>query len=381
VIEPYDDAVVGAGIIGLAHAYHLARRGRRVAVFERNRQAMGASVRNFGMLWPIGQPLGRMRQLALRSLEIWRGVLSASDLWHAHCGSLHLAYRDDERQVLEEFASLAPHDADVALLPAEEVRRRAPLLRREGLLGGLFSPAEICVDPRQVIAELPGWLTRTYGVTFHFQQRVTHFEQPLIRTTRQDCRAERLWVCSGDELETLYPEVMLAWGLRRCKLQMLRSQPLGDGVRLGPMLAGGLTLRHYAAFTLCPSLAALQQRVARETPEFDRFGIHVMASQNGRGEVVIGDSHEYDQGNAEPFNHEEIDRLILDYLAGFLDVPGLRIAQRWQGIYVKHPNEPYLVENPAPGATIVNAVGGNGMTLSFGLAEEVVGNELGASRV
>ncbi len=33
----YDDGVVGAGIIGLAHAYALARRGRKVAVFERNR--------------------------------------------------------------------------------------------------------------------------------------------------------------------------------------------------------------------------------------------------------------------------------------------------------------------------------------------------------
>src|SRR5580692_3288040 len=104
----YDDAVVGAGILGLAHAYHLARLGRRVIVFERNAHAMGASVRNFGMLWPIGQPAGHLRNLALRSLEIWRGVLTAGGLWHSRCGSLHLAYRGDERRVLEEFAETAP---------------------------------------------------------------------------------------------------------------------------------------------------------------------------------------------------------------------------------------------------------------------------------
>ena len=37
----YDVGVVGAGILGLAHAYHLARRGMRVIVFERHRCAAG----------------------------------------------------------------------------------------------------------------------------------------------------------------------------------------------------------------------------------------------------------------------------------------------------------------------------------------------------
>ncbi len=103
----YDDAVVGAGVMGLAHAFHLARAGRRVIVFERSPRACGASVRNFGMLWPIGQPPGPLHDLAMRSREVWLEMLTAAGLWHNRCGSLHLAYHEDEAQVLKEFTDQA----------------------------------------------------------------------------------------------------------------------------------------------------------------------------------------------------------------------------------------------------------------------------------
>ena len=373
----FDDVVAGAGIIGLATAYHLARRGRRVVVFERSPRASGASVRNFGMLWPIGQPAGPDRTLALRSLEIWSGVLRDAGLWHDRCGSLHLAYRDDEARVLDEFArGEASSGSGGELIGPDEVGRISPGVRLDGLRCAYRSPTEVCVDPREVVAGLPGFLAESLGVRFEFGRAVVGFDRPSIRLGDGGrCSAERLWVCPGSDLETLYPEVYRDQGVVLCKLQMLRTEPVEGSWRLGPMLAAGLTLRHYRSFEGCPSLTALRERVARETPLLDRFGIHVMASQNGRGEVVVGDSHEYGD-RIEPFDRAEIEALILDYLRGFLDVPGFRIAARWNGIYAKHPTRPTLVVRPEPGVTVIACVGGAGMTLSFGIAERAVRNSL-----
>jgi glycine/D-amino acid oxidase-like deaminating enzyme len=118
------------------------------------------------------------------------------------------------------------------------------------------------------------------------------------------------------------------------------------------------------------------RRLNAELPEYARYGIHVLVSQNGSGELTLGDSHEY--GDAiTPFDDPRIDELILAYLKTFLMVPELTIAARWHGCYVKHPTEAYVVAHPESNVLVVTGVGGAGMTLSFGLAEQVVAEWLG----
>jgi FAD dependent oxidoreductase TIGR03364 len=369
------DAVVGGGIVGLALARALARRGRTVTVFESDATPQGASVRNFGTLWPVGQPPGPRRALALESLAIWREVLERARLWSAPEGSLHLAYHDDEFNVLSEFAAAARADGLCCeVVDPARTRERSPQVRGEGLRGALWSPYELQVNPRQVMARVPTWLQQTWGVHFEPSTHVTSCSGCVVRAGQRAWEVDRTWIASGADLRTVFPEAFGALGLRRCKLQMMRTSPVDWPV--GPVLAGGLTLAHYEAFRACPSLPALKARLAERWPSQVALGVHVLVSRHDEGQLVLGDSHEYDEA-ITPFDHPAIDALVLEYLSTFLATESVEVAERWHGIYVKHPVEPYCVFSPESGVTAVVGLGGHGMTLSFGLAEQVVRDTLG----
>jgi FAD dependent oxidoreductase TIGR03364 len=371
VAKRADVAVIGSGIVGLAHAWEAARRGLSVALFERDARARGASVRNFGTIWPIGQPAYGLAR-ALRSRERWLELAQRAGLWLDPCGSLHLARGVEEWAVLQEFAGLAPAAAyRCELLTPEQAVRRCPAVRCDGLLGALYSSTEACVDPRQALAVLPAWLAETFGVMVHFGTAICDVAMPHVVTAAGDrWEVGRAVVCSGVDFATLFPEVLVVSGVRLCKLQMMRTAPQPRGWRLGSMLAGGLTLAHYAAFEACPSLPALRARLAAERPDHLRHGVHVLAAQNGLGEVVIGDSHDYDDPFS-PFDSPAIDELILSYLREMVELPDGSITERWHGTLAKHPRLPLFTATPQPGAHICVAPGGAGMTLSFGLAEEL----------
>lgn len=367
-------AIVGAGVLGLAHAYLAAKAGRRVVVFEKSPRAAGASIRNFGMIWPIGQPAGEMLALALSSRELWLEILREAGLPYRETGSLHVTYREDEARVAQEFAALAPGlgyrcawlDADGVLARSEAVLSQGSLGR---LRGGLWSETEFTVDPRQIIASLPRFLEERYGVRFVFGALVHGITLPEIYTSEGLWRADAAVVCSGDDFQSLYPQEFAASGLTRCKLQMMRTAPQPHGWQLGPSLAAGLTLRFYPAFQVCPSLPALARRIGEETPELDRWGIHALVSQTADGALTLGDSHEYGL-DVDVFNKQVIDELILGYTRGFLRAPEMTIAERWHGVYAKHPEKPLVTMTPAPGVRVVVSPGGSGMTLSFGMAAQ-----------
>jgi D-hydroxyproline dehydrogenase subunit beta len=361
-------AIIGSGIVGLALAYTAAKQGKRVVVFERTPKALGASIRNFGLLWPIGQSQGKMYKRAIRSRQIWEELCAEAGIWKKNNGSLHLAYHRDELDVLEEYHQ--NNNALCEMLTKEQVKEKSRAVKGVGLLGGLFSKTEATVDPREALSKIPRYLQEKLNVEFRYETVVTAIHYPNINAGGEVWQAENIFVCSGADFETLYPAEFKATGITKCKLQMMRTSPFPENF-IGPTLCGGLTLTHYASFKGCKSLEAVKQQYREQNPEFEKLGIHVMVTQNGWGELVIGDSHEYGLA-PEPFDKEEINEAILGYLQTFTTIPELPIAERWHGIYPKIEGKTELIMNPKKGVTIVNGLSGAGMTLSFGLAEEVL---------
>ncbi|MDX1963556.1 MAG: TIGR03364 family FAD-dependent oxidoreductase [Pirellulales bacterium] len=367
---PQKIAIVGAGIVGLSQAWLASEQGHQVTIFERNHAAIDASIRNFGMIWPIGQTPGLHYQTALRSRARWLKFAAASGLWIKECGTIHLAHRPDEWQVLREFAELAP-DAGISceLLSREGVLSRTPAANPDGLLGGLWSSTELCVNPRVAISALASWLQATQGIKIHFSTPVVAATPEYVQTaTGQKHSFDQLLVCSGADIQTLFPQEFANTGLKLCKIQMLRTVPQPANWWIGPHLASGLTLRHYASFGICPSLPQLRARIASETPELDQWGIHVMASQHETGEVTLGDSHEYG-ADITPFEKSSIDDAMLRELHKIITLPTWQIQNRWVGLYAKNTQGLYWQAQPFPNIRLLTGMGGAGMTMSLGIAE------------
>src|SRR5215831_6580903 len=115
------------------HAVMARRRGFEVVQLERETEARGASVRNFGLVWVSGRKAGPELSLALRARELWAELgARVPGLGFRAAGSLTLAARDAELAVLKEAAALPDADRrEFELLDPAAVRAVNPALRGE----------------------------------------------------------------------------------------------------------------------------------------------------------------------------------------------------------------------------------------------------------
>lgn len=373
-----DVAVVGAGILGLAHAFAAVKRGLRVVVFERSSTPIGASIRNFGMGLVTGQPPGVMLGLAKQSRALWLHLAQRANFSAREAGTLLFARTAAEHAVLEEFMIVRArqHGYDASLLEGTQL---------ETLYGGRFrhhrsalhGTQDLQLYSREAVPALVCYL-QSQGVQFHFNTLVREARDGHLSTTAGEFRAERTIVCSGHDYQTLFADKLGEMNLKVCRLQMLRAAPQ-ERLPLTHAVLTGLSCTHYGAFSDLPSAAGVHAEIEAKAPALNRHGIHLLVSPTPYQELIIGDSHYYGV-DAPPFNNEEIDQIMIGLAEDTLGVK-LNVLERWQGVYGSKGPGPFSATPVDDKTTVVLMHTGIGMSVGLALGERVIGALLDGARL
>jgi FAD dependent oxidoreductase TIGR03364 len=347
--------VVGGGILGTMHALAARRRGFEVIHLEREPEARGASVRNFGLIWVSGRRPGDELALALRARQLWGQV---AGIGFRPSGSLTIATSEAELALMKEAAAL-PDAAErgFELLDAAEARDRNPAVGGD-ILGGLFCERDAIVEPRLVLPAVRATLAGP-GYTWLPGREITDVKAGAVKDhTGAWHRGDLVVLCTG--AATRFIEGL---PVRRVRLQMLQTAPFAG--TLTTALADGDSLRYYPAYDL-PG----RPRLEPQDPVAERARAQLLLVQRADGSLTVGDTHEYDQPFAFDVTSEPYDHL-LDRARALLGGPLPPVHRRWAGVYSETTDgELYLRRQTDDGVVLVTAPGGRGMTCAPAIAEE-----------
>lgn len=366
----YDIAIIGAGIVGLAHALMAVRRGLRPVLIERNAAPTGASIRNFGFVTVTGQGEGDTWRRALRSRDIWQEIAPQAGIDILQRGLLVTAQRPEAMAVLEAFAA---HEMgqDCRLLTTDAVYAHYAGVG-DGLQGALYSPHDLRVESRTAIPLLVRWLADN-GVDFHFDTAVLRIEGKDVVTPQGRIRAASVVVCPGDDLTGLYPDIYADRAVTRSQLHMMRLA--SPGFDIGCPRMSDLSLVRYRGYAERPQSAALAEILHREQPDHLAAGVHLIVTQGADGSLIVGDSHHYGRA-PEPFYDAAIEALILDEFRRVLGIEPPPVVERWLGTYASAAPDLMRV-SPDERVRLVVVTSGTGASTAFGIAEETLNDLFG----
>jgi FAD dependent oxidoreductase TIGR03364 len=353
--------IVGGGVIGTMHAYIARRHGIDVVHLEREPAPRGASVRNFGLVWVSGRADGDEIALAVRARKWWERVAAdVPGVGFRPRGSLTVARTDAEAAICAQMASA---DTNGRLDPSG-VRATNPAVRGT-ISGGLLSSRDASVEPAQVLGAIRDYLSRDrHGYTWLPGRTVVDFDGTAVRDHLGEWhRGDLVVLTTGATLNGLAGAHLSAAPIRRCRLQMMQTAPLGE--ELTTSIADGDSFRYYPAYRHA-DLASL----GAQQPIAAAHRMQLLMVQRAHGGLTIGDTHAYE----EPFDfaveeppYEHL-REVAESILGRALPP---IVRRWSGIYSETTDGAiYHRSDVAPGVSVVTAPGGRGMTCSPAIAED-----------
>ncbi|MET8500649.1 TIGR03364 family FAD-dependent oxidoreductase [Streptomyces microflavus] len=362
--------VVGAGVVGTMHAWHAVSRGHEVVQIERESEARGASLRNFGQIWVSGRAGGEELETALRARELWEGIgRRVPGLGFRACGSLTPLRTAREVAVAE--AALARTDAAARgykLLTAQEARALNPALRGT-FTAALWCERDAAVEPRTAQLALKAELLASGRYTYLGGREVREVVGAAsVRDDHGDVHTgDTVILATGAWLGGLVRE-LAGPGLpvRRVRLQMMQTDPLGEP--LTTSVADADSFRYYPAYR-SEALDALNAHQPQD-PVAAEHRMQLLMVQRNDGGLTIGDTHEYEHPFAfdtveEPYEH------LTRVVEAFLGRPLPRVRHRWAGVYAQCTDTSRVVhrQQVRDGVWLITGPGGRGMTCSPAIAE------------
>lgn len=381
--QTFDIIIIGAGALGVFHAYHALKAGKQVLLLEKDKRAQEATVRNFGQVVPSGLiPGSEWHEYGRIATALYKELQEEYNIGIRNNGSCYIANTATEMTVLEELhAKFKAVDYTSELWTKEQLLEKYPMVQTGYATGALYFPQEVSAEPEILIHRVLELLSLKFPQQFSHRNNcpvvavaTTGSEQISVSTTdKQTYQAQHCIICSGREFKLLFPEVFTNSGLVVSKLNMMATYPQQHTVLPGNILTG-LTIRRYESFTVCDSYEQLDQ--AEVPQDCIDYGIHILFKQRVDGSVIIGDSHLYasiaDQDDLSVFyNDMHINEVMLREAKKIMQLDNWNIAQNWAGFYAQHEDEIFC-HNIEHRIHIVTGIGGKGMTTSAGFAQQSI---------
>ncbi len=196
----FDVAIIGAGIIGTAIAFHLALRGcRNVAVLEKeDSPGLGSTAKAAGGIRAqFSSEINiELSKLSIPDFERFPEEMGVAAVFN-QAGYLWIATKPVEMRLFEKNAAVQRrHGLAIELLDRAGVAAKAPFVRTEDVLGGVFHARDGYAPPADYVM---GYHKKAQdlGVTFLFEREVAGRDGPALRTPRGPVLADRTVIAAG----------------------------------------------------------------------------------------------------------------------------------------------------------------------------------------
>ncbi len=171
--QSFDVIIIGAGIMGCSTAFQLARRGVKVAVFEKGYYGNGSTGRSSAI---IRQHYSNelTARMALHSLEMFQNFDDAvgGDCGYEKTGFLALASAKDRGGLEANVALQKKVGIRTDIISADDLRELMPTLAAADLVSAAYEPDGGYADPNLTVTAFAN-AARRHGATFFLDTEVT----------------------------------------------------------------------------------------------------------------------------------------------------------------------------------------------------------------